>query len=148
MAHQEDLSITVTKAVQSALASSQAPMTDKKIQCGYLWKKVKKLPNLTKKKINEIQYDDFRSKKVVDIMRLVRFPGKDTIGSGATYKSVKRHIEKLDKGIPQRPLPIIRIEQESADSRSLSELILSPVSALPSPSLSSGSVLFTEISEE
>ena len=73
MALQDNLLITATKAVRSALTSSQAPMTDKKILCGYIWKKVKKLPNLTKKKIDKIQCDDLQSKKVVDIMRLVRF---------------------------------------------------------------------------
>ena len=100
MAHQDDLSITATKAVRSDLPSSQDSITDKKIICGYIWKKVKKLPNLTKKKMNEIQYGYFQSKKVVDLMRLVRFRREYTIGSGTTYKSVKRHIEKLEKGIP------------------------------------------------
>ena len=50
MAHQDDLSITATKAVRSDLPSSQDSITDKKIICGYIWKKVKKLPNPTKKR--------------------------------------------------------------------------------------------------
>ena len=123
----DETSIKATETILCSFAQGKGRIIDKKELCGYIWNTVKKLPNLSKKKIFELCLEDFREKKLVDVMRLVGYPTSDTTGSSTVYMRIKRYIAKIPSTIDVDHL---------ATSTSVVSL-QSPVSMLSSPSTAS-----------
>ena len=65
-------------------------------KCFFLWKIVKKLPNLAVKDINT-DIRNFRDKELMNIVRLLQLPDSYTKTSTSDYKSIERYIIKKEK---------------------------------------------------